>query len=382
MKSLSNYQISKECEKCINCNRCKASFSCPIGIVPQYAINDYKTNKLHMAQKYLSLFPFSELLGYICDGKCMKDCSRKEIDNSINIGILHSSILKDYPSKPLEPLLKSIQLYKKVAVFGAGLAGLTAVKILIENGFHVDLYEADNKLGGVLNYISPSKLPREVLNKELSAFRDSEYLSIFLNKKVINPVNVYYNQYNGIIIATGIEQYNDVDLEHYIHYIDFFESIYDGNITLKPEDKILIMGGGDMAADCALLANEKGCKNITLMYRGSISKMKMSRDNLNKLIDNNIDILPHTMPYSNASNTIYCSNREPEYFDYIIGAFGGKSTDKSNLMKEYPNVRYIGECQLGSSNAVDVVANAIKETRHLIRSFYNIETEEKEEEEF
>ena len=376
---LTEYQLRKECEKCLTCDMAQCSYNCPIGINPSYYIKEYKSGHKDSAISYLNNYPFVRTLGHLCSEEyCMKNCHRKTVDSSIRCPAIQATLLKDTEPNKLEYKYPNTKLRdKRVAVVGGGLAGLTAVQILVLNGIKTTLYEESDKLGGVLNYISEDKLPKEVLEKELSIFTESSLLEIKLNTNKIIPSNLKY-EYDGVIIATGIEQYNRLDIEgsNYItDYKNFLEAVYHYNcVDNKKYKKIFILGGGNMAADCALLAHKLGIET-SILYRDSIYKMKMSKSNFNKLIENKIDIFPHINVTDIIPNTKDCKYSYLLYdnhlpfgdCDAVICALGGTSSNKEKIEQEYPEIIYIGECSIGSASAVDVVNNSIKKTLALLR---------------
>ncbi|MCD4689123.1 MAG: 4Fe-4S dicluster domain-containing protein, partial [Desulfuromonadaceae bacterium] len=153
--------------KCTQDEPPACSSSCPLHIdvrqfMQQLADGDNKA----AYQTLKKTMPFPGILGRICDHPCEAACRREEAGEALAIGSLERFCVEQYGAPdPVKPLpAKS----KKVAVLGAGLAGLTAALDLLSKGIRVAIYEQDQQLGSALHSYSEQVLPAAVIDVELA----------------------------------------------------------------------------------------------------------------------------------------------------------------------------------------------------------------------
>ena len=141
------------------------------------------------------------VLGRICPAPCEGACHRRTVDTSVSICLLKRFVGDENNLHPYEPLpLKG----KRVAVIGAGPAGLSAAYYLQLNGYQTTLYDKENAPGGLLRTnIDPELLPTAVLDREINTILSTGIL--FKGETEINATlfQQVINQYDAVVIATG-----------------------------------------------------------------------------------------------------------------------------------------------------------------------------------
>ena len=281
IKELSNY--------CLNCKIKPCQNGCPLGNdIPEF-IKNIKEENYEQAYKVLSKTTVLEsICGRICPhmSQCMGKCIRGIKSNPVQIGTLEAFLgdfaiknnykMDDFNSENIKSEFNNIK-NKKIAIIGSGPAGLTCAAFLAREGFNVTIYEKHSKLGGILRYGIPD-------------FRlDKEILDNTINKILQLGINVIYNmelgvnitlqdlqkQYDSIFIAIGanIPWKMGIDGEN-------LQGVYGGNLLLEnsmhPDYKgknIAIIGGGNVAMDCARTINKMGAKKVTVIYRRAKEQM-------------------------------------------------------------------------------------------------------------
>jgi len=157
--------------KCIQEEPPECTASCPIHVDVRLFVKNMGAGDWDAAYKVLSkAMPFPGILGRICDHPCEQKCKRNEIEEPIAIGALERRCVENVQGN------KKVQLLPKkdtrIAVLGAGLAGLTTALELLKKGFTVSVYEKSDRLGGYLWELSEDLLPREIMRGELAVLED------------------------------------------------------------------------------------------------------------------------------------------------------------------------------------------------------------------
>ena len=223
------------------------------------------------------------VMGRACIAFCEANCVRNDIDSPIAIRAL-KRVPADYELVGgLEPTFEKTKNGKpKVAVIGAGPAGLAASYNLALNGYKVTIYDEQPLAGGMaLVGIPPYRLPRDILNREIDIIKKLG-VEIKLNTKVGKDVTLEQLSSQGfkaIFIATGAHLGREFDIENwkedYEGLADGVEFLRDFNLgkKIEPKDRVIIVGGGNVAIDCARTCLRLGFKEVTIVYRRSRAEM-------------------------------------------------------------------------------------------------------------
>ena len=166
---LNKAQLKAELDRCLNCKTQPCMHACPVNCSPQEFINHAKEGDFDGAVKtILRNNPLGQTCGLICPDKfCMKACIRNRIDFAVNIPKVQATILENY-RREKESFAHVIPNGVKVAVIGAGPAGLAASSVLAKSGCKVVLFEGRHQIGGALNLIPDERLPHEVNAHQVS----------------------------------------------------------------------------------------------------------------------------------------------------------------------------------------------------------------------
>ena len=212
--------------------------------------------------------PFPKTLGYICSHVCELDCKRKEINEAMSI-----RNIKRYAAEHDTGSLwrgKGKQLKdtgKKVCVVGAGPAGMTAAYYLRKQGHDVTVKEALPTVGGMLAYGIPSyRLPREIIEEEADVIRE-QGVKIELNTKVDRPAELL-KEYDAVLMTIGRHKGVRLPMEGNVLdgvllNIDFLRNASLGKET-ELGKRVIVLGGGNVAFDCARTARRLGAQEIHL----------------------------------------------------------------------------------------------------------------------
>jgi NADPH-dependent glutamate synthase beta subunit-like oxidoreductase len=279
--------------------------ACPAGIdIPGY-VRLIAQGKPDEAYKLiLEKVPFPGILGRVCMRPCESACRRGEVNQPIAI-----CALKRYAAEKADGLFEAACRVKestghKVAVIGAGPAGLTAAFYLRKMGHEVTVFEARSKAGGMMRYGIPYyRLPEAVLDKEINQVL-SVGMKLERDKKLGRDFDLDQLKAEGfeaIFVATGLQESRKIDLdgadlEDVFWGVDFLSEVSEGK-EIQLKDRVLVVGGGNVAVDVALTALRVGAKEVTMACLESREEMPASPWEIEQALEEGVKLLPSWGPH-------------------------------------------------------------------------------------
>ncbi len=246
---------------------CKAA--CPAHTdVPRY-IRYVKQGKYDEAAAVIrEKVPFPKVLGYICNHVCELDCKRGEVNEAMSIRNIKRYAADHDTGACWKGKGKQLpDTGKKVCIVGAGPAGMTAAYYLRKQGHDVTIKEALPRVGGMLSFGIPAyRLPQEVIEEEFAVIKETG-VKIELNTKVEKPLELL-KDYDAVLMAIGNHQGARLampgnNLPGVLLNIDFLRQASLGEETGLGKH-IIVLGGGNVAFDCARTAKRLGAEEIHL----------------------------------------------------------------------------------------------------------------------
>ncbi len=273
--------------------------ACPANInIPGYLrlITDGKADEANALIR--EKVPFPGILGRVCIRPCEDVCRRNEVNESISI-----CALKRFAADNSRELWKgSIKLKgdsgHRVAIIGSGPAGLTAAFYLKKIGHQVTVFEARPLPGGMMRYGIPDyRLPLSVVEKEIQDILD---LGIELKEgKTLGKdftIDQLKNEgFKAIFLAVGAQlsrkiELESSDLKDVLWGVDFLYQVKEGKeLTLK--DRVMVIGGGNVAIDVALTALRCGANSVTMACLEKREEMPADEWEIDQAIEEGINIL-------------------------------------------------------------------------------------------
>ncbi|MDG6218521.1 MAG: FAD-dependent oxidoreductase, partial [Candidatus Thermoplasmatota archaeon] len=260
-------------------NACPASMNAP-GYISLIGEGRF-TEALSLA---LDTNPFPSVCGRICDHQCMSKCRRNQIDDPVAIRSL-KRFIGDYVENDIEypPIaLPKEPMSFKVAIIGAGPAGLSCAYFLARLGYKATVFEKLPVAGGMMAVAIPEyRLPKEILQREIDNIKKLG-VDIRLNTEVGKDITIsqlWSQGYQAFFIAVGM--YGDrrlgipgENLENVIQAVDLLENInLDKPIVSPAGKKVIVIGGGNSAIDAARTMLRMGAKEVTIIYRRTRREM-------------------------------------------------------------------------------------------------------------
>ena len=235
--------------------------------------------------------PFPAVCGRICNKKCEDACTRGEMDAPVAIDEIKKYIAEQELSKDTRFVPKMLNQTgkpypEKIAVIGAGPAGLSCAYYLAVKGYPVTVFEKEKLLGGMLTLGIPSfRLEKEVINAEIDVLRElgvSFRTGVEVGKDV-SLDELRADGYRAFYLAVGASQGSKLkipgeSLPGSMSGVDFLKRVNQGE---RPElgAEVAVIGGGNVAMDVARAAVRLG-SGVTVYYRRSEAEMPADRDEL------------------------------------------------------------------------------------------------------
>lgn len=224
--------------------------------------------------------PFPASLGRVCPRPCEEQCRRLCTDDAVSICFLKRYIADadlTGPNPYVPPVGKATG--KRVAIVGAGPAGLSAAFYLRMDGHEVVVYDAHSEPGGMLRYGIPAyRLPRDILAKEIDIIRKMG-VRIECEKRLGRDFTTrsLTKEYDAVFLAIGAQQATDMKIDGEreggaIPGIAFLEDVARGK-DIDLGDEVVVVGGGNTAIDAARSALRIGAKDVTVLYRRTRAEM-------------------------------------------------------------------------------------------------------------
>jgi NADH-quinone oxidoreductase subunit F len=257
--------------------------ACPAGVdVPGYVALISEGKYAEGLQVHRQRNPFALVCGRVCPAFCERKCRRGELDQPVAIRQLKRFMADQELKNPWTPQRTEEPKDKKVAIVGAGPAGLTAALRLVQWGYDVTVYEAAPVAGGWMALGIPEyRLPRDVLNAEIDHIKRAG-VKIVLNTalgkdftldELFGPMG-----YDAVVLAIGAHSSRLLgvpgeDLPGVIHATQFLKDVALENPTDIKGKRVVVIGGGNSAVDSARTALRLGASEVHIAYRRTRADM-------------------------------------------------------------------------------------------------------------
>ena len=258
---------------------------CPTHIdIPGYLELMAKGQHVEAARLVKEVLPFPYALGLVCPAPCQEVCRRGLVEEEIAIRQCHGyggelSLEMDVAPTPFP---QETATGKRVAVIGAGPAGLTAAYYTALKGHAVTVFEMMEKQGGMLRYGIPEyRLPKVKLDKELDSvwqLRDAEFKGGMKLGRDFTIDDLFAQGYDAVFLGIGAWTSNALripgeDLPGVIEAINYLRQNASGDpVPVGQGNKVVVLGGGFTTFDCARSSRRLGA-DVTVVYRRGRKEM-------------------------------------------------------------------------------------------------------------
>ena len=355
---------------------------CPIHQdIPAYLMRVNAGNYEEALEVILRRNPLPFITGTICTHRCQDKCMRNYYDESVYI--------RDYKLKAAEggyeavlPRLKPAAPVsgKRVAVVGGGPAGMAAAYFLGRAGVDVTLFEAADRLGGVVRRLIPSfRISDGAIDKDEAIVR-AMGVQVRLNAAVSSARELEDMGFTHIIFATGAQKHGDPRLEYgdYVNFTQVLAAIKAGGAPDLGRD-VAVIGGGNSAMDTARAVRRlPGVERVRLVYRRTRQYMPAEEEELELALAEGVEFLELLAPVGVKDGVLTCrvmelgapdasGRRAPADTgrtltlpcDTLIAAVG-EGIDETVDVGRWP---VIGDRRRGPATVVEAIADAMEAAR-------------------
>lgn len=311
-------ELLLEADRCFLCKVPKCQTNCPIDTPIPEIITYIKEGNLEKAGEILfNNNPMSVVCAAVCphEDQCKGNCIRGIKGEPIKFCDMEYEISKAY----LENTTFKVDgnENKRVAIVGGGPAGITIAFILAKKGYKVTIFDAHEKIGGVLRY----GIPEFRLSNDIVDTIEKKLIELGVKIRpntLIGPVltleKLKYDGYSAIFIGTGVWNPRTLEIKGEslgnVHYaIDYLKSPEVYNLG----DKVCVIGAGDVAMDAARMAKRTGSKHVYILYRKGMENIPATKAELDGAIEDGVEfelfkapleILDHGVKYIKTENIV------------------------------------------------------------------------------
>lgn len=298
----------EEAARCLLCIDAPCSKGCPAGTDPGKFIRSIRFRNVKGAAETIRE---NNVLGGSCarvcpyDRLCEEFCSRCGIDKPIQIGKLQRFAVEQEKAFKMK-ILKAPAKKKadKVACIGAGPASLACAAKLAQEGYQVTIFEAQAKAGGVLTYgITPARLPQHVVDFDIKAVKDLGVKFVFDTKvgEDITIEELKKSGFKAIFVGAGlweakVPEIPGKDLKGVTTAVDFLKAARDSKGSFNPGKSVVVIGGGDVAMDCATTAKLLGAEKVAVYYRRTLEEAPANMTEIQYAISLGVTITTNFAP--------------------------------------------------------------------------------------
>ncbi len=403
----SEAQLRSELERCQFCQEKPCLEACPSHCSPADFIMAARVGKSHdfgrAAAQILSENPFGETCGLVCpDTFCMEACSRKLFDSPINIPKVQASIVHYARKQNAIPAMeKPTPQDEKIAIIGAGPAGLSAAAYLARKGYLITVFESQNEAGGACRLIPNTRLPKESLQSDINFILSLGRVTLKTNSSTESAGELLAQGFSAVLIAEGQQTCTTLGVAGEDDCAISYQEYLRNSKKYHGAKKAAIIGGGAVAVDCAVVAKQLGAHHTEMFVRRSIKDMPLTQSERDLILEHEIDITTRTRIESfvrepGNSVLIRTVKTEPASptpnekkmvdipgtttsrpgFDIVVLAIGA---NKPHYSQKHPNVFYAGDNCNGETTVVEAAASG-KNAAIEIEAFLSQTTEKRKAE--
>ena len=317
-KLFNENQLRMQADRCLGCGIPYCEWKCPVhNLIPDWLKLAGEGRILEAAELCHRTNSLPEVCGRVCpqDRLCEGACTLHEEYGAVTIGSVEKYIVDTAFKMGWRPDLSKVEVTdKRVAVIGAGPAGLGCADVLVRNGVKPVVFDRYPEIGGLLTFGIPDfKLEKEVMAQRREIFSDMG-IDFRLNIEVGSEVkfSALLEEYDAVFVGTGTYQsilagLDNEDAEGVYEALPFLignichERSYDYDLhpyVSMAGKRVIVLGGGDTAMDCLRTSIRQGAESVICAYRRDERNMPGSRGEVINARDDGVDFQWNLQPLS------------------------------------------------------------------------------------
>lgn len=309
-------QVQDQSHRCLDCGNPYCEWKCPVhNFIPNWLKLISEGNITEAAELSHQTNSLPEVCGRVCpqDRLCEGACTLNDGFGAVTIGNAEKYITDTAFAMGWRPDMSNVvPTGKKVAVIGAGPAGLGCADVLVRNGVTPVVFDRYPEIGGLLTFGIPEfKLEKSVMTRRREIFQDMG-IEFRLNTEIGTDITMeqLLEEYDSVFMGTGTYTYMKggfpgEDLPGVYDALPFLISNVNRNLGFEkdPADfisvkgkRVVVLGGGDTAMDCNRTSIRQGAQNVTCAYRRDQENMPGSRREVQNAMEEGVEFLFNRQP--------------------------------------------------------------------------------------
>jgi NADPH-dependent glutamate synthase beta subunit-like oxidoreductase len=218
--------------------------------------------------------PFPTACAYVCEHPCEDSCRRRLIDAPLNIRGIKKYAVDQVSADKVDLAQVSVSTGKRIAVVGGGPSGLSCAYFLALMGHEVVVFEQRTHLGGMLRYGIPAyRLPRERLDEDIRAITSLDNIEVKLGSPIgKTQLEALSAEFDALYIAVGAQLGKSLELDNELatgvfSAVELLGTAGEGHVPDFSGKKVAVIGGGNVAMDCARTAIRAEAEEVSVVYR-------------------------------------------------------------------------------------------------------------------
>jgi NADPH-dependent glutamate synthase beta subunit-like oxidoreductase len=310
----------------------------------------------------------------------MARCTRRELDAPVNIPAIQAGIVRRARQLGVLPSFAPLPATgERVAIVGAGPAGLGAASVLAKAGHTVHVFDAEGEAGGMARLIPDERLEPEVLQADVAWTIGLGDLRLVLGERVELPRDLLSRGYAAVIVAAGLSEPLQLDIPGAERAFSWTRLLRGDGPELRAR-RVAVIGDGDVAIDCARTASSRGAAHVEIFARKAISELAPTRVERERLFAANlhvscrvrvtairgegaevsglelcrVELAPGQAFHPSRLADLPQGEHERRDLDVVILAIGAKPGLRC---ERHPRVIYAGDLDTGPSSVVEALAS-------------------------
>lgn len=299
----------EEATRCLHCKNKPCVSGCPVNVrIPEFIAEVAKRDFKKAYEIIKSTNSLPAVTGRVCpqERQCESKCVRGIKGEAVGIGRLERFVADYAREHGFADTYNGEKNGHKVAVIGAGPAGLTCASDLAKKGYDVTVFEAFHTAGGVLMYGIPEfRLPKEIVQKEVNTLKDLG-VNIMTNMvigKVLSVDEVFDMGFEAVFVGSGagLPRFMNIEGEEligvyaaneYLTRINLMKAyLEDYDTPVIKSKNVAVVGGGNVAMDAARSAMRLGAEHVYIVYRRSLEEMPARAEEVHHAMEEGIEFL-------------------------------------------------------------------------------------------
>jgi NADPH-dependent glutamate synthase beta subunit-like oxidoreductase/dihydroorotate dehydrogenase/Pyruvate/2-oxoacid:ferredoxin oxidoreductase delta subunit len=296
---LTDAQLRSELDRCVYCEEKPCTEACPADCSPADFIMAARgftaADFARSAALIMTKNPLGGVCGAVCpDTHCQAACSRARFDHAIEIPAVQASIVARAKALGVMPrLAEAPPNGQRVAIVGAGPAGLAAAAALAQLGYTVDLIERGARAGGAVALIPPMRMDPRVLETDLEWLLRHSRVHLELGRSVPDPETLLGEGYAAVLVAAGLHRPIGLGVEGEHLALAANDYLADpGRHAVR--GRVAVVGGGAIACDCAITALARGASGVEWITLETWSEMPLTPGERESLRDRPVNLVGRT----------------------------------------------------------------------------------------